>query len=225
LDTGADLKSAREQLSMVQTDLCNVLGIGISTLKRHESSQALNPLIALAVECLLRREQSKRTAPVSPEERAERKFREREHLRKLRIAAGEPVDRTPAGIAARQVAIAAERRRLKEEAGLLASPAAKAVAAVAYKSERRRVGLAHARNLERDRERPLIAELQSQLRPLGAAAVETGDWTPYVRAVDLACMGLGLDPAPYRSAYLEEARNRLVADDDPLVTLPLEPEE
>lgn len=245
LSTGLHLRQARERLDLTQAVLADVLGIGISTLQKYERAERIDALVSLAVECLLRRETMKRQAPKTPAERAAARLEERRLYKQMVADAG--LKRTPEEVAARQVAIAAERRRLraetspeeiaarqvaiaverqrlKEEAGLVATPADRAAVALTYREERRRIGLLRARNRERERERPLIADLQRRLRPLYAASAWNGDWVPYLRAVDLACQALGSDPAPYQSAYLEASRTGVLDDLHPLVTLPPEVE-
>lgn len=90
LDTGEDLLYVRQALKITQKEFSERLDVSLATYKRYEASQRLDTLVALAVECLLRRKaiQAQTNRRVTPEERAERKFAEQEHLRKLRQAAG-----------------------------------------------------------------------------------------------------------------------------------------
>lgn len=88
LETGLDARAAREKMGVTQDNLADTLGISTRQMRRHESEYALDKLIALAIECLLRRRAASHQMAVSPEERAERKFREQQRLRELRDAAG-----------------------------------------------------------------------------------------------------------------------------------------
>lgn len=88
LAEGYHISDARERLKLSREQLAATLGIAVSTLKRHEKAGRLDPCVALAVECLLRREAAKASTPVSPEERAERKFRERKRFIELKAEAG-----------------------------------------------------------------------------------------------------------------------------------------
>lgn len=196
LATGDDLLSARNTLQMTQSDLANALGISSATLRRHETSTSLDNMVALAVECLLRRRAQKLQTPISPEERAARKFREQEHLRALRESAGMTPRGGRAHSLADQATTAAERR-------------------VAFREAR----MVLLRNRHRDRVRGELWELHCKARALVPAAVASGDWTAYRAAVR---MPVG-DVDPFLGAYMAEAFNRPIADDDPLVTLPLEP--
>ncbi|MDE2071769.1 MAG: helix-turn-helix transcriptional regulator [Patescibacteria group bacterium] len=62
LTTGADLRRARTTLGLARQALAERLGKTPLTLSRYESAPALDPMVALAVECLLRRA----AAPESP---------------------------------------------------------------------------------------------------------------------------------------------------------------
>ena len=73
------------------------------------------------------------------------------------------------------------------------------------------------RNSQRERDRPTIAELHAQLKPLAAAQ----DWDAYRRAIGQAHTRAGEDQ-PFMDAYCSAALARVIADEDPLVTLPLE---
>lgn len=88
LTTGIALSDARERLKLTREQLATLLGLSPATLKRHEKAGRLDLCVALAVECLLRRDLARTNAPVSPEERAERKFRERKRLLELKAEAG-----------------------------------------------------------------------------------------------------------------------------------------
>lgn len=58
LITGADLRSARISLGLNQAELGEQVGRRNSTISRAEKSDRVNPDLALAVECLLRRRAS-----------------------------------------------------------------------------------------------------------------------------------------------------------------------
>lgn len=209
LYAGSDVLTALERLSMSRRELADMLNMGIKTLSRHIAAPELDACVALAVECLLRRRFS--NAPVSPEERAERRHREQVRLRELRLA---DRSRTPEAIAARQLAIAEAKRRLRDGG----ESTAVARTRLATRGEVRRLSIAAARNRERDRERPLIAVLHARLAPLAAAQ----DWPAYHAALQAHALSLGTDPAPNQSAYIDAATTAVLSDDDPLVTLPLE---
>ena len=231
LDTGADLRSARAQLNLGQSEMAVMLGIGISTLKRCENALQLGLTIALAAECLLQRDALKRRGPMTAEEKARRKIEDRRAYRRLlaeeKAREGAPAGRlSPAELVARQLDIAAEKKRQLAERGR--NPATeRAARAVDYKGERRRLGLIRARNRVRGEERAGLALIHAQVRAAGLAVLVAGrnDWDPYHTAIELAERALGADAAMFRSAYLIEARKRIIEDGDPLVTLPLEVEE
>ena len=82
INTGFDLSTARETLGLNRNDFAMALGISKQTLGRHEKNTRLDILIALAVECLLRRSRGE------PEERAEARFREAKRLHELKVQAG-----------------------------------------------------------------------------------------------------------------------------------------
>lgn len=88
LETGDDLLTARSALQITQAQLADTLRVSLSTIKRAERAINLDTTMALAVECLLRRRAASHQKAVSPEERAERKFREKQRLRELQEEAG-----------------------------------------------------------------------------------------------------------------------------------------
>lgn len=210
LIAGKDVSEARKTLNLNATELAAVLGIGVATLRRYESSARLDNMVALAVECLLRRAQPAASAS----------------------------GKSPAEIAARQVAIAAERARLREQAGLTAAryvpltpeqkAARKLETQLAYKRLCAAQGIptpaearslrkrAKVRNEHRDRERPMIAALHAKAKLLAIA----GEWEQYHRLLQSHSIGEG--PSANQLAYLEAATKNVLPDDSPLVTLPLE---
>ncbi|MDE2103792.1 MAG: hypothetical protein KGL39_41525, partial [Patescibacteria group bacterium] len=99
LETGQDAEMAREKLNLTQQEMANSVGISLRTWRRQATSDQLDLTISLAIECLLRRRAVSSQTAVTPEERAERKFREQRRLLELRRAAGLPAGRaslTPA---------------------------------------------------------------------------------------------------------------------------------
>lgn len=110
LSLGSDVVAARRALGFTQMQLAVALDIGLSTVRKHEASERLDTLMSLAVECLLRRAAPDKpsNARLTPEERAERRFAEAQHLRDLKATA-----ETPTTIAQRQLAVANERKRLR----------------------------------------------------------------------------------------------------------------
>jgi len=116
LMTGSDLAHARAELKLTQREMADHLGISWASLKRYEKAPELGLLVALAAECLLRRvapSNARVNARVTPEERAERKYRQQRRLAELRagdslLAPLRPVNE----VAARTVALRAARQRL-----------------------------------------------------------------------------------------------------------------
>ena len=216
----SELRYARAALNMTQAQLAAALGIGTSTLARHERSTDVGQLVALAVECLLRR-----AAPGqrSPAEIAARQVAIAEEKAKLRAARGLSSGYTPLPPeekARRRLETETAYARLKREQG--SSPAA---ASLDREAERSRIALARARNRERDRERPLVAALHAAAMLAAEGPRQgSGDWAPYLAVLTAAEQSLGYDPAPHRSAYIAAARALPISDDHPLVTLPLEPD-
>jgi hypothetical protein len=177
-------------------------------------------MVSLAVECLLRREQMRRTAPVSPEERARRKLAEKLEYRRLAAEAGvsgprQATVKTPEEIAARQLAVAAEKRRLQVESGAVEGQARASVDAA---EERHRLKWARWRNKRRGEQRHLIAKLHRELAllPFGSNERNLAISQARVAAVDVE--------QNFLANYCNHADDRILADDDPLVTLPPEQE-
>lgn len=195
LDAGSDLAAARNELKMSQTQLAAALDVSLATIKRHEKSSRLDVIVALAVESLLRRARPS-NAPVSPEERAERKFREREHLRKLHEQAGLTM-RGP---------------------GRPAKPLLeRAIGALDLQEEKRRIRGVRTRNRLRAEQRSLIASLHASL----AMANRLNNGTMHRALLDKAIADC-TEQQMYLTAYIELAEQMPVPDDSPLVTLPEE---
>lgn len=192
LENGLDARQSREKLEITQRQMADMLGISTRHLGRQEASDHLEPIVALAIECLLRRRATSHQTAVSPEERAERKFRERQRLRELEQAAG----------VGRQTT----------------SPEARAKLALDYKEARRQLGLLRGRNRQRIADRPLIAALHRQLKGLLARSDVDG----YRMAINLSDQVPGVDKHVYLMIYTDAARQGSLPDDSPLVTLPLE---
>lgn len=195
LDAGSDLMAARNELKMSQTQLAAALDVSLATIKRHEKNSRLDVIVALAVETLLRRARPG-NAPVSPEERAERKFREREHLRKLHEQAG--------------LAVRGPGRPTKP---LLE----RAIHALDLQEEKRRVRGVRTRNRLRAEQRPLIAELHAALNM--AARLNNG--TMHRLLLDRATADC-TEQQMYLAAYIDLAEHIPVPDDSPLIALPEE---
>lgn len=207
-DSGDDLKTARITLALSQNDMALALGVSVATLRRHEASAQLDLLIGLAAECLLRRAQFGGAA-VSPEERAERRFREAKRLRELKEAAGmvrKPYEPMPVR------AVVARRQAI------------------------RKLEAVTKRNIKRDQQRPVVLQVHKGLPPIEGDTV--------MEFIDANAGGRVNRVLRNRADYLARARQeaqefgwlhiiaycnaadqRQIADDDPLVTLPLEPEE
>lgn len=205
LDSGDSLMDARCTLELTQTDLAREIGVSLSTLQRAEKAQAPDLTLSLAVECLLRRRAQRASTAVSPEERAERRFRESERLRELKEARTSPEQR-----AERRFREAARLRQLKEEAGWRPAAAARATESVASGIRRGRA----QRNRERDEQRPLIAARVKMLQ--GASPEE-------VRLLITSWQVSTPPSSTYLKAFtdaLVEGRNIELMD--PLITLPHE---
>lgn len=218
LTTGLDLVSAREQLNLTQRQLADIFEMGISTLRRYETSEELSPLVALAAECLLRR-QKVNGKERSPEEIAARQVAIAEARARLRAAAGMHTQRyqplTPEEKARRRLETQQAYDRLRAEQGL-SDVTQKATKRLAADKERSRLRRIESRNRHRDIERPLIAALHAKVKPLALA----GEWDAYHRALQAHAVGEG--PADNQLRYIGEATKILVPDDSPLILLPLE---
>lgn len=129
----------------------------------------------------------------SPEAEAERAFRKAQRLRELKEAHG----------------LTSGYKRL--------TPAQLLDRKEALAAEK----LRRARNRQRDLERPIVQAVHATLRLLAAEAVTTQDWTAYGAALRSAC-GRNPEASSFLPAYIDAAQARIVADDDPLVTLPHE---
>lgn len=207
--TGDDVKQARAKLGLSQAGLIEALGISISTLKRHEASESLDTTIALAVECLLRRRAAAHQVAVTPEERAERKFRERKRL--LELKAADP------DILALQAQASASAAALR--AKLRGENVALQRAQVLATDSRRQIKAAIARNKKRASERQRIAALHEKLKILAAA----GDAISYHGAIENAQTYAERNNLPNVIAYLERMEREIVPDNDPTLTLADEP--
>ncbi len=120
INTGALLKKARMALNYTQADLASALGISEGTVKNRESDTNLPKMVGLAVEYLIYRHTKVDTpAPktgykrLTPQERAENIFQKEQHLAALRAQAPAKSAKSPEEVAARQHAIALERKRLQ----------------------------------------------------------------------------------------------------------------
>lgn len=224
LETGQDARIAREKLNLSQSDISMLMGISQSTMKRYETSSVLEPIAALAIECLLRRRAASHQSAVSPEERAERKVREQLHMAKLRAEAGLPARKmaTPAEVAERQIAIAEAKRQLRLDRGTVVSIMQDRLDA---RDTKHRLAIVRARNRQRDDQRPKVAELHAQAASLALAAQASGVWTEYQALLDATALNIGsAKDTQFIAEYIDAARTQVVPANDPLVTLPLESE-
>ena len=215
LYAGTELIDARNTLKMSQRQLADALGIAPATLRRYEISAELELMVALAVECLLRRQA--RSAALTPEEKAERRFREQQKLAELKAAAGLGARprRTPTEQAQARLERTAEYLRLKADSGIVAASVRVNLAA---SDERRRLKYVRKRNRAREAERPLIAQAHAELAHLPLGSNERSIYVSGARTA-------AVDVEQYFLAnYLNSADVGVVADDDPLVTLPMEDE-
>lgn len=204
LDSGSDLTAARSTLSLTQGELAGTLGVSISTVRRQEACARLDQLIALAVECLLRRARPN-SAVVSPEERAERRFREAKRLREL-----------------------------KEEAGMVRKGYEPLPAKVRLDraDELTRLRGIRRRNRSRPEQRAFVADLHVQLAAITNDTIIPAPW-PTARptwakrnALIVEARHWALEHGwAFAEAYCNAANEGIVPDDSPLLTMPLEPEE
>ena len=194
IQSGDELLEARESLSMTLRQLAGALDISVSKIKKEQASATVSPVVALAVECLLRRRSTNNR--VTPEERAERKFREKEHLRKLHEAAGLPM----------------------HGAGRPPRPSTEtALRSVDLREERKRITSLYKRNQQRAEQRPKVALLHGRFSGFAKA----GQWGLYRHALDAAKFETPTTEV-YVLAYLDAAGYGPPDDDSPFVALPEE---
>lgn len=195
LYAGSDLFGARNALKLTQKELSAVLGCSLASLRRYETNARLDNTIALAVECLLRRA-AQTSRGLSPEERAERKFREKQRLIQLHTEAGLPL--RGAGRPPTSITVLAQRH-------------------LALRDAKAHIRAVEARNAERDRQRPIIASVHFALR----GSSQRGDGVAYQHALQ-AAVDACREGDNLVEEYLNAAHDFVVPDDSPLVTLPLE---
>jgi DNA-binding XRE family transcriptional regulator len=166
---GVDAKNTRDKLGMSQRELADTLGVSTATVNSFERSLVLKPMVSLALECLVRRRQVTSMTPVSPEERAERVFRQRAHYKKLQA-----------------------EQSVEEQ-------------------------------------RAILAELQAKMRPLATTAVFAAKgpreetfmhpaWENYNNLIAEYHRAAAQKKHMHVIAYCVAASNRVVLDDDPLLT-------
>ena len=205
-ETGDDIRIARATLRITQSELSDRLGVSLNTVRRYEASTRLDNIVSFAVAYLLIQVKPVSVSAMTPEERAELKFRERKHLRDLEAAAGitrgyRPMD--PSVRLERQEEIA----RLKG---------------------------VRKRNAARNRDRPTIAALHQALSLIAGEETVTFQYGPEFAPFQYPKQRTAaLADARHRAimgghyhveAYCNAADNAPVPGDSPLVLLPLEDE-
>lgn len=227
LVSAAAILEALKTINLPVSTVHSALGISAATFKRYMKKEHVEPMLALSIECLVRREIARRNTAVSPEERAERIFRQREHMAKLKAEAKLKVKATSLPTL-EQIEIherlRAQRLELRKRirAGMSHTRSEEEMreqelARLKRNEIRRHLKLVHRRNQAREDQRPLIASIHTALK----GAFARGDSKIYH---DIIRTNLSIIPPSdnFVCEYLDQASRLMLPDDSPFVTLPEE---